>query len=293
VESQEGKGSRFWFTLPAFRSGAPEQPEERPYVLIGSDDPRLRRICAELLERHDYLCVPADSGEFPLRLKQGEYDLVLADHPRDGKGGRVLEILAEREETRRLPVGFLVPDGKGEGATPRRVAGWLYRGMDVRQLQDTLRHMLKFGRRKSDELSVAPLVLVAHDAPDALAGLADAVLATGMRVLRACGAGEALRTLESETPDAVVLDVALPGAAGVEARVAALRPERPVPVLFVAARDLLDGGAARWGEWPTDSRPLEEQRAMADELTRLFRGENPPAEGGRETVAATSGGERK
>jgi PAS domain S-box-containing protein len=290
VESLEGKGSRFWFTLPAFRSGSPEQPEERPYVLIGSDDPRLRRSAAELLERHDYLCVPAKTSEFPLRLKQGEYDLVLADLPRDGRGGRVLEILGEREETRGLPVGFMVPGGKGEGAPPRRVAGWLYRTMDEGRFQDTLRHMLKFGRRKSDELSVAPLVLVAHDDPEMLQGLASAVLATGLRVLRASGTEEAMETLEGESPDAVVLDVALNGLGEAESAVAALRQDRPVPVLFVAARDLLGGGAGGDDGSP-DSRPLEEQRVMADSLTRLFREGGEP--GREEKPATVSGGERK
>ena len=82
----------------------------------------------------------------------------------------------------------------------------------------------------------ATRVLVVEDEPVIRGAVVDRLRAEGFTVHEAADGPSAVEAFESHTPDAVVLDVMLPGFDGLEVcrRIQAVRP---VPVLMLTARD--------------------------------------------------------
>jgi DNA-binding response OmpR family regulator len=78
-------------------------------------------------------------------------------------------------------------------------------------------------------------VLVVEDEPDIVALLRDFLSVAGFGVATAGGARAALRTLDAQRIDCVLLDVMLPGASGFDL-CRAIREQSDVPLLFLTAR---------------------------------------------------------
>jgi len=123
-------------------------------------------------------------------------------------------------------------------------------------------------------------VLIVDDFPDALA-LYGAILAEdGHRVRTANGGVDALRKVEEQEPELVLLDVSMPGLDGVEVlrRLRARRGGGPAVVMLTAARSEpyaieagLKEGADAYLTKPIDSRELLARVRAALETFRLKR----------------------
>ncbi len=83
----------------------------------------------------------------------------------------------------------------------------------------------------------SPLVLVVDDDPDILDAICDILDAEGYRVSRARHGQEALREIESERPDVILLDLMMPVMDGVAfAQALRSRPAfRDVPIVVISA----------------------------------------------------------
>lgn len=89
-----------------------------------------------------------------------------------------------------------------------------------------------------------PTILVVEDDPTINSAVTDRLVAEGFRVVQAFDGPTAVSAAETHRPDAVVLDVMLPGFDGLEV-CRRIQATRPVPVLMLTARtdetDLLIG----------------------------------------------------
>ncbi|XVX21108.1 response regulator transcription factor [Actinomycetota bacterium] len=82
----------------------------------------------------------------------------------------------------------------------------------------------------------AQVVLVVEDDPTINQALTDRLVAEGFTVHRAWDGLAAVAAVEEHRPDAVLLDLMLPGIDGLEV-CRRIQSERPVPVLMLTARD--------------------------------------------------------
>ncbi|MGA8208212.1 MAG: response regulator transcription factor [Candidatus Dormiibacterota bacterium] len=80
------------------------------------------------------------------------------------------------------------------------------------------------------------MILVVDDDPDSLRALSDLLTADGYRVALASGGREALRRINSESPDCVVLDYAMPEVTGFEVLHQLRESGDQTPVVMLSAK---------------------------------------------------------
>jgi signal transduction histidine kinase/DNA-binding response OmpR family regulator len=101
VESQVGRGSRFWFSLPADVIECPAAPPDRSLegvrVLIADDNARSRTFLSELVERRGATVQTAPGGkEAVAAMKVRPFDLLLVDAQMPGADGFEVARCAQR-----------------------------------------------------------------------------------------------------------------------------------------------------------------------------------------------------
>ena len=92
------------------------------------------------------------------------------------------------------------------------------------------------GPARSSAPGSGPCVVIVEDEPTIARAIADRLTAEGWQVVVAHDGPSGVRAVEDASPDAVVLDVMLPGFDGLEV-CRRIQAERPVPVLMLTARD--------------------------------------------------------
>ena len=119
-------------------------------------------------------------------------------------------------------------------------------------------------------------VLLAEDEITIRETLADALAAAGHVVLLATSTAEALTLLEREAPDAVVTDIRMPGAGGMNVleRSVALAPERPVILMtgyatVESAVEAMRLGAVNYVQKPFRNESIVRMLAVHARLLRL------------------------
>ena len=117
-------------------------------------------------------------------------------------------------------------------------------------------------------------VLAVDDDPQALRYVSDALNRAGYSPIVTGDPGEALRLVDAEKPDLVLLDMMLPGADGIELMKDILETA-DVPVVFLSAygQDSLLPGPWTWGPWITSPSPSRQ--------LSLRRGSGRPCGSGR------------
>ena len=85
------------------------------------------------------------------------------------------------------------------------------------------------------ESRTAPTVLVVDDDADMRKLLRDVLQPNGYDVVEAASGGDAVRLVESETIDVVVLDKEMPGMSGLDVLTVLHRRRPGLPVIFVTA----------------------------------------------------------
>lgn len=135
-------------------------------------------------------------------------------------------------------------------------------------------------------MSAEPLLLVVDDEAGVLRLMKLELTAQGFRVITAADGDEALRLAEEQRPDAVVLDIMMPGISGLEV-MRRLRERSNVPIILVTAKDKdsdkvrgLELGADDYVVKPFNPDELGARiravlrRAVAAEVDRVVRAGN-------------------
>jgi len=127
-------------------------------------------------------------------------------------------------------------------------------------------------------------VLVVDDEASIRALLAATLRLTGFEVRVAEGGREALAAVAEYDPDLVILDVMMPDVDGFEVAQRLRSAGRPVPVLFLTARDSVEdrisGLTVGGDDYVAKPFSLEEVVLRIRAILRRSRGENPSVDGG-------------
>ncbi|MES4791860.1 MAG: DNA-binding response regulator [Chloroflexota bacterium] len=145
-------------------------------------------------------------------------------------------------------------------------------------------------------MGAEPLLLVVDDEPAVLRLIQLELGARGFRVVTASNGEEALRLAEEQRPDAVVLDLMMPGLSGLEV-MRRLRERSNVPIVLVTAKDRasdkirgLESGADDYVVKPFNPDELGARiravlrRTVAGEVQRVIRAGNVEIELDRRLV---------
>ena len=112
VESEPGKGSRFWFTLPCIAHAAPGTEAEGQYLAlsIDSDVTALHRLGHELRRQGFVTANASNSADALRRARSLRPDVILLNPVSANLDGlELLRTLRERPETQATPVAFIEP----------------------------------------------------------------------------------------------------------------------------------------------------------------------------------------
>ncbi|HEX7475735.1 MAG TPA: response regulator, partial [Dehalococcoidales bacterium] len=200
----------------------------RPKVLIVDDDKDMLRGLSIRLRAHGYNVVFAVDGISAISeaLKE-EPDVIILDIGLPGGDGfSVMERLGSLLPVAHIPIIILTArdiSGSKERALNAGARAFLQKPVDNDVLLETLRKVLGEKARQTDETELTakgahlvsrPKVLILDDDKDMLRGLSIRLKADGYNVAVATDGISAISVALKEEPDAVILDIGLPGGDG-------------------------------------------------------------------------------
>jgi CheY-like chemotaxis protein len=225
-------------------------------VLVVDDDPAVREQLSSILGERGYRVETASGGAEGLALiRQHRPDAVILDLMMpDVDGFTVLERLRADPATLDLPVIVLTAkDLTGEERERlRRSAqqvlgkGETGQGSLLERLDRTLDRLLSSGSAAGMG-EAEPLILVVEDNPVAALQIRSALEESGYAVETASGGAEALERVAAAAPDAVVLDLMMPGVDGFQVlqQIRSTPRTARLPVLVLTAKALTAEDRAR------------------------------------------------
>jgi PAS domain S-box-containing protein len=241
ADSELGGGATFTFTLPLVppADGAALRGQT---VLVCDDDPAVREIVVAVLESHGYHGVEVASGsELVDAAVSYRPAAILLDLLMPGVDGwEAAAALAERPDTRDIPVLILSVLNREAAEGPGDIAGWLDKPIDAHALVTAV-------HRAVGHAAAGPQLLLVEDDEDLAAVLVERFRRLGVEVHHASTARRALDLSARLVPDLLVLDLLLPDRDGY-AVVAELRRDdrlRGVPLVVYTACDLSQAERAR------------------------------------------------
>jgi PAS domain S-box-containing protein len=263
--SVEGKGSNFWFELPAAETHREPSQNGRSdgRALVIEDDPATAALISEQLAAGGLVVVTAATGEAGLELARREPPAVVCLDialPGELDGWEVLAQLKANPATSHVPVVVCTGSSNRERAFALGAADFLTKPFSAELLRETVARLLPEGHRS---------VLVVDDEETVRNLVVHTLAAEGLELREAADGSEALEAVAEERPDAIVLDLAMPGVDGF-AVLEALRekPEtREIPVVVLTARTLT--AEERHGLNQRAVALLEKTEYSAQELRRL------------------------
>jgi CheY-like chemotaxis protein len=249
MHSEPGVGSSFTIRLPRDVAqvpvATPAEPEEpgagARTVLVVDDEADTRDLLQRYLGKHGFRVVPAATGEQALELAARLHpDAITLDVMMPGMDGwAVLSALKADPELAGIPVVILsILDDRNLGYT-LGASDYLTKPIDRERLRAVLEKHCPSGQTGR--------VLVVDDDPEARAMARWVLEKEGWVVVEAATGTEGLAVLETERPDAILLDLMMPEMDGF-AMVAALQREpglRSIPVIVVTAKDITAEDRAR------------------------------------------------
>jgi signal transduction histidine kinase/CheY-like chemotaxis protein len=249
VSSVEGEGSTFTVTLPLGRRE--EVPEEavrldletpsraqmkgKKVVLAIDDDPNVLILLRENLEEEGYYVVGALSGEEGVRKAKEIQPLaitldILMPHK---DGWEVLNGLKADPATRDIPIIVLSIIDNRELGFSLGASDYLVKPIEKGTILAALQRATRVATNH---------VLVVDDEPAAVDLITQLLQEEGYQVRGVYSGEEALRSLEAEVPDIILLDLLMPGMDGFEViqRLKANQDWKDIPIVVVTAKDLTE-----------------------------------------------------
>ena len=220
LESELGKGSTFFFTMPVLQQVEAELPatgEGREYVpvagaktiLVVDDEENIRRLLSHELIRKGYIVIEASDGLQAIDLaRQRQPDLITLDIIMPNVNGYdVVAVLRNDPETSEIPI--LIVSIIEDTAKGIRVGAsdYVTKPFQVEEVLQKISGLLQKGAAK---------VLVADDDRSLVAAIKFELEKRGYTPSVAYSGEEALKSIEEDRPDLIVLDIVMPGMDGYE-----------------------------------------------------------------------------
>jgi len=244
VESELGKGSTFFFTLPEAEPIMPvqaalqqgEAAEARDIILV-EDDPAYARLLQEHFVNIGLRVTVTDKVEEALELVRYSMPrLVLTDIHLAGRldGWDLLVALKDNAELRAIPVLIISTSAEAN------VHGLALAGADYLLKPVSRKWLVQAVQQRLPSLS-GKQVLVVDDDTDFRYQVVRTLAGEGLQVEEARDGREALLQMRARMPDLLVLDLLIPEMDGFEVlrQLRADKRAMNLPVLVVTGKDLL------------------------------------------------------
>ncbi len=230
-ESDEGKGSTFWFELPAEGAGS---VDTAPRALVVEDEEPAAALLAEHLTAAGCVVEIVATGEEALAsIRRNPPALVCLDMVLAGEldGWQVLSELKRERSTAGVPVIICTGRNGRDRASALGASAFLAKPFSRAQLLAAIEQVLPGSRG---------LVLVVDDDVSVRRLVVETLQESDLRFGEAGDGEEALAAIAGERPDAIVLDLMLPKLDGfaVLERLHADPELRLIPVIVLTGRRL-------------------------------------------------------
>jgi two-component system, sensor histidine kinase and response regulator len=323
VQSELGKGSNFRFTL-SFQAvrGAEGLGEERAYlrdlpVLVVDDNSTARLVLHQMLARLKMKPVLAENGHAALALAQSAYQrglpyaLVLLDANMPQLDGFQTAVKLNSNPRFSTPIvmmlGSAAPQQDAERCLAIEISHYLVKPVRLKDLLETTRNALAAtsagastladapeSLSRADQTLVAPArILLAEDNPVNQQLALRLLQKMGYSVVLSRDGKEALRALEHEAFDLVLMDVQMPEMDGFAATAAIREQEittgKHIPIIAMTAR-AMKGDRERCLEAGMDdyiSKPVH-RKELNEVIARNLSGRKGPVAREKGKAAATS-----
>ncbi len=213
-----------------------------PVLLVIEDDTKFGQILLDLAHDRGFKVVVSTtgSGALPLVRRFNPSVITLDINLPDMDGWRLLDILKRTTETRHIPIHIISVEDPRERGTQMGAFSVLEKPVDHATLQQALARTEEFLARPVKEM-----LLVEDD--DLQSNEILKLIGNGdVSVTRVCTGREALRIMQRQSFDCIVLDLVLPDMDGVSL-IETIRKDttRRLPVIIHTAKDLSPGEEAK------------------------------------------------
>ena len=235
VESEVGKGSTFYFTLPVIQATEIQSEDNERIILAIDDDTNVIHLYQRYLTPEGYRVVPlTDPNAAVARARELKPIAILLDIMMPGRDGwQVLQDLKTNEDTKHIPVIIASIVDEREKGFSLGAAEYLIKPI----LEDDLKRAL----HTLDPDGQVREVLVVEDDPSDRYLISRLLEEIGPYTIRTAETGQqALEQIRERRPDAIILDLLLPEMDGftVLEAVRATPEWQDVPVVIFTAADL-------------------------------------------------------
>jgi PAS domain S-box-containing protein len=279
LQSTLGAGTCFTFTIPiatpraAAEGHATSLPVRngRPLVLVVDDEPVAQELLVRFLAADGYDTAIANSARAALEsVRSYPPDAITLDIMMSGTSGwEILHVLKSDPLTAQIPVIIVSIVDERQMGVLLGADEYFVKPVERTALLRALQRVL------GSNPSASRFCLVVDDDPSARMLIAEVVQSLQCQTKAAASGEEALAILANETPDAVVLDLIMPGMHGIQVieKMRSVPRLSKVPVIVLTAKDIT----------PADSSAIQEhaqafirkapdwQRQLSYCLRKLFR----------------------
>ncbi|MEF3274881.1 MAG: response regulator [Chloroflexus sp.] len=253
IDSDVGQGSTFSFTVPLAKTQPLPMADQRPSILvIDNDHPWTSLLLVALA---------AEPSWEVTRLSVNEWSTAALSHPPTCTivvdPNRLGDFVSQIQTVALYQVAPLIAISDGQVANLRRDAIVLPFSSPVETVVETVRRQLT---------KPQPLVLVVDDDPNVRLVLVRILQRHHLRALPVGDGAEALELVQQVRPDAILLDLRMPGMDGLEVlqRFQADPATARIPVVVLTANDL--GPAAHAQVFNLGARGFLEKPVTAERL---------------------------
>jgi CheY-like chemotaxis protein len=260
-DSVESEGSTFWFELPARTQ---QNGTGRRRVLVIEDDPSASSLLAEYIGGNGYDVEVAATGEQGLaRAIEDPPALICLDMVLPGEldGWELLARLRARPDTAEIPIVICTGRNGRNRASALGVTDFITKPFSHQQIREAVDRLLPKGRGSvlvvDDDRAVRQLVL-------------ETLSREGVELREAADGEAALAEIASSAPDALILDLMMPGLDGfhVLERLQESPETKLIPVVVLTAKRLSTAERAQLKERTVSL--LEKSAYSPQELRRLI-----------------------
>jgi signal transduction histidine kinase/DNA-binding response OmpR family regulator len=260
-DSVEGEGSTFWFHLPA-ASGTDASPTR---VLVVESDAAAAQLLTDYLVVDGYEVEVVTTGEQALVRAAADLPaMICLDIALSGgvDGWQVFARLKANPATSRVPVIVCTGNNGRDQAAALGATDVLAKPFSQEQIRDAMARALPQGQGS---------VLVVDDDAHVRRLVVASLRGNGLELHEASGGEDALNLISQRKPDAVILDLMMPGVDGfgVLEELQANGETRSVPVIVLTAKRLSSEERQRLRDRTVSL--LEKSAYSAAELRRLVR----------------------